>query len=93
LYTSKPNLCIGFHGCEKSRQEKLISESSYFKMSQESFDWLGHGMYFWDNNEKRAMQWAIDKQKVGKLKKPSVVGAVLDLGRCFDLLDTSHIDT
>lgn len=93
MYSTKSNLCIGFHGCEESRQKKLIADASYYKMSEEAFDWLGHGMYFWDNNEKRALQWALDKKKAKKLENPAVVGAVLDLGRCFDLLDNSHIDT
>lgn len=92
MYSSKPNLLIGFHGCEKSEQQKLINDSKYFKKSQESYDWLGHGMYFWDGNVQRAMEWAKIKQKAGKLKEPAVVGAVIDLGRCLDLLDSGNIN-
>lgn len=88
-----PNLVIGFHGCEKTDQEKLISDISFFKSSNEAFDWLGHGMYFWDGNERRALQWANKKKRAGTLKEPAVIGAVLDLGRCFDLLDSANIET
>ena len=49
-------------------------------------------MYFWDSNEKRAREWAIKKKKAGTLKEPAIIGAVIDLGRCFDLLDSSNID-
>lgn len=93
MYSTKPNLLLAFHGCEKSDQEKLITDILYFKKSQEAYDWLGHGMYFWDGNEKRALLWADKKKKAGTLNEPAVIGAVLDLGRCFDLLDSSYIDT
>ena len=91
MYVSKPNLIIGFHGCEKEDQNRLLNDIKYFKNSQEDYDWLGHGMYFWDNNPERALLWAMDKMKAGTLNEPAVIGAAIDLGRCFDLLDSSHI--
>ncbi len=93
MYSTKSNLIIGFHGCEEEDQQRLISDITYFKRSQEGYDWLGHGMYFWEGNEKRAWQWAEMKKKSGTIKKPAVVGAVCDLGRCFDLLDSTNIAT
>ena len=80
MYSSRSNLILGFHGCEKSEQLKLISNPSYIKSSNESFDWLGHGMYFWENNPRRGLLWAELKMKAGKLIDPSVIGAVIDLG-------------
>lgn len=93
MYSSKSNLLIGVHSCEEEDQQRLINDISYFKRSQEAYDWLGHGMYFWEGNEKRAMQWAQVKKKSGTLKEPAVVGAVCDLGKCFDLLDSTNIAT
>jgi hypothetical protein len=55
VYVSKPNLIIGFHGCEKEDQNKLLNDIKYFKNSHEDYDWLEHGMYFWDNNPERAL--------------------------------------
>lgn len=91
MYSTRSNLLLGFHGCEESEQEKLISDPSYIRSSNESFDWLGHGMYFWENNPERARLWAEEKKKKGALKKPAVVGAVIELGRCLDLLDSTNI--
>lgn len=91
MYVSKPTLIIGFHGCEKEDQNKLLNDIKYFKTSHEDYDWLGHGMYFWDNNPERALIWANVKKKAGTLKEPAVIGAVIDLGRCFDLLDSTNI--
>jgi len=90
--SSRSNLILGFHGCEKSEQLKLISNPSYIKSSNESFDWLGHGMYFWENNPRRGLLWAELKMRAGKLIEPSVIGAVIDLGKCLDLLYSGNIE-
>lgn len=92
MYSSRSNLILGFHGCEESEMVKLISDSSYLRSSTESYDWLGHGMYFWEYNPLRAQLWAEQKKKAGNLKNPAVVGAVLELGRCLDLLDSINIE-
>ncbi|MGB4407253.1 MAG: hypothetical protein WBI82_10380 [Sphaerochaeta sp.] len=53
-------------------------------------------MYFWENDYARALDWA-EQIKLhpqnGKqsIKEPSVVGAVLCLGQCLDLLDISNL--
>ena len=57
------------------------------------YDWLGNGIYFWDNSPSRALQWATELSKRPKstIKKPAVIGAILDLGRCLDLLDYDNL--
>jgi hypothetical protein len=75
-----------------SEQEKLVSDPSYLRASNESFDWLGHGMYFWENNPRRGLLWAEQKKNAGTLKEPAVIGAVIDLGKCLDLLDSRNIE-
>jgi len=58
LYSTRSNLILGFHGCEQEDQNLLIKNPGYFKVSQQSYDWIGHGMYFWENNEKRALTYS-----------------------------------
>lgn len=48
--------------------------------SERPYDWLGHGIYFWENNHERAFQWAKDKKARGEIKNPTVIGAILHLG-------------
>jgi hypothetical protein len=91
VYLTRPNLILGFHGCETDDQHRLLKDISYFKKSSEDFDWLGHGMYFWENNPQRALLWAQGKKKAGQIITPAVIGAVIDLGYCFDLLDSTNI--
>ncbi len=92
MYSSRSNLILGFHGCDQDDQQKLVNDPSLFKKSEQDYDWLGHGMYFWENNEKRALDWAKMKKNAGTLNEPSYVGAVINLGYCLDLLDSSGIE-
>lgn len=91
MYDVRPNLLIGFHGCDLKIRDQLINNPNEIFKSEKPYDWLGHGMYFWENNYDRAFEWALDKQKRGEIEKPAVVGAVLSLGYCFDLLDSGFI--
>lgn len=91
MYDIKPNLIIGFHGCEASVRDALLNNPNEIKISRKPFDWLGHGMYFWENNYERALQWAQDKKSRGAIKEPAVIGAVLYLGVCCDFLDRKYI--
>ena len=91
MYDIKPNLIIGFHGCEASVRDALLNNPNEIKISRKPFDWLGHGMYFWENNYERALQWAQDKKSRGAISDPAVIGAVLYLGVCCDFLDRKYI--
>ena len=62
MYGVRPNLIIGFHGCEASVRDALLKSPNEIKISQKPFDWLGHGLYFWENNYEWALQWAQDKK-------------------------------
>lgn len=92
MYNQRPNLIIGFHGCDESTREQLLLNPNKYKASKEKHDWLGHGIYFWENNYERALEWAKDKKQRGTLKNPAVVGAVIQLGNCCDLTDKASID-
>jgi hypothetical protein len=93
MYDTRPNLIIGFHGCDKYAAEALINDPNTIKISDEPHDWLGHGMYFWENNQERARQWAVERQlrKKQPVADAAVIGAVLQLGYCCDLTDSRFI--
>jgi hypothetical protein len=73
---------IGYHGCSAETAE-LILAGGEFKPSENEFDWLGRGIYFWEYGLDRAWRWAQEHTE-----NPGVIGAVIQLGNCFDLLDT-----
>jgi len=93
MYSSKSNLIIGFHGCDQSVAAKLLNNPNNIKISNKPYDWLGHLIYFWENNYQRALEWAKSKQKQGKIEKPFVIGAILTLDYCLDLVDSEFINT
>ena len=93
LYANRPNLTIGFHGCDQSVVDKVIAGKENLLASTNDYDWLGSGIYFWENNEERALEWAeiLSKRPSSSIKTPAVIGAVIDLGYCFDLTDTAYL--
>lgn len=98
LYTSGDGLIIGFHGCDKSVRDKIIStKGEVLKPSDNDYDWLGQGIYFWEGNARRALNFAkyLSKNpphnKKQTIKNPSALGAVIDLGYCFNLLDSENL--
>ena len=90
LYSRRSNLVIGFHGCDQSVVDKVVAGEDALLASTNDYDWLGNGIYFWENNEARALQWAeeLAKRKSSSVKTPAVIGAIIDLGYCLDLTDS-----
>jgi hypothetical protein len=84
---------LGFHGCDKEVFEKVIYKKQALTPSKNTYDWLGHGIYFWEHNLERAYDWAVflSKRPNSSIKNPAVIGAVIDLGYCLNLLDTETI--
>lgn len=55
-------------------------------------DWLGGGIYFWEADPDRALQWATSQTGKRKITNPAVVGAVIDLRNCLDLTNVQDLD-
>ena len=92
MYTTRTGLVLGFHGCDEAIAQRVISNDAYLRESQNIHDWLGHGVYFWENSPERALEFATflrdnPSRSLNPIKRPAVIGAVIDLGFCFDLLD------
>ena len=96
MYASKPGLIIGFHGCDRIVVNQLINGLDDLFFSRNSYDWLGHGIYFWENDRGHALRFAqelsIRKKKSHDIKEPAVVGAILDLGFCLDLSNIEYLE-
>lgn len=91
MYSAKPGLLIGFHGCEEAIRNDIVAGSSTLKASENGHDWLGAGCYFWENNYERALDFARNPPGRRIIKTPSVLGAIIDLRFCLDLLDTKYL--
>lgn len=94
MHRLSSNFILGYHGCDGAVAEYLLAGKDFVK-SDNSYDWLGPGIYFWESNPKRAFSFAVEKsiraKKLGKSFDPAVVGAVIDLGNCLDLTSEQSI--
>ena len=97
MYSSLPTFVIGFHGCDKEVQQKVLLGKATLTSSENDYDWLGDGIYFWENNPTRALDFAKEVKNNPRrysvnIKIPAVIGAIIDLGNCFNLVDSRYIE-
>lgn len=90
----QPYYIIGFHSCDREVGLKILNGKDQLKPSANKWDWLGPGIYFWEQNPKRAIDYAtncaLNKQKFnGEIKTPFVLGAIIELGKCLNLIEPS----
>ncbi len=51
LYQRLPGLVLGFHGCDAQVGEDLLAgRHTHLRESKNKYDWLGNGIYFWEND-------------------------------------------
>lgn len=91
MYKTKPVITFGFHALDKAKALDILTQKDQFKPSKNTYDWLGGGIYFWENSLSRAEDYSNVLKKRNKINDPFVLGAVLDLGNCLDLLDLDHV--
>lgn len=97
MYKIKDNLIFGFHGCDKRLCDSLVNGTSKkLNYSSNQYDWLGKGMYFWENDPERAFQWAVSLKEHRQNSKqiidtPAVLGAVICLGNCLDFTEQANL--
>jgi hypothetical protein len=98
LDVASTSFIFGYHGCDRKLAERVFEGKEPLHFSHNDYDWLGDGIYFWEHNAQRAFDFASEVAKRPhpsgqKIKTPAVVGAVIDLGYCLNLLDSRFIRT
>ncbi len=78
---------VGYHGTNRETARQLVSGQPISSSTNDD-DWLGHGIYFWEYGPRQAWWWA--ERRYGA--SASVVGAMIRLGTCLDLLDPNNTD-
>ncbi len=84
---------LGYHGCDRQVAERLLSGTP-FEPSHNEYDWLGSGTYFWEANPRRGLEFISEVQvrrrgSAAPVHRPYVIGAVIDLGLCLDLMSSA----
>ncbi len=93
----QPFQVIGFHSCDREVGLRMVTGKDHLRLSDNPWDWLGPGIYFWEDNPFRALDYAEDcaqkKQKFsGHIKNPLVIGAIIELGNCLNLIEPNSIN-
>lgn len=75
---------MGYHGTTTTSAAALIQGGAgTFRLSANEYDWLGDGVYFWQDGVERAKIWARQRYK----DQAAVLEATLLIEDCLDLLD------
>jgi len=83
---------LGYHGCDKDIGDEAIKGDLDLLQSDQEYDWLGPGTYFWESDPQRALEWAHWKVSRGDYSAPYVIGAVIDLRNCLDLCSRADLE-
>jgi hypothetical protein len=71
----------GYHGTSKTKAMNI--QQNGFVASDNDYDWLGTGIYFFQDAPIRAKQWASQQHP----EDPAVIRALIRLDNCIDLFD------
>ena len=78
-------IVIGYHATSAENVATILRDCK-FVIKENDWDWLGHGIYFWQDAPSRA--WEFAKQKYPN--SPGVIVAKIRLGVCLDLCDSRY---
>lgn len=84
---------VGFHGTTRERAESIV-EGGFNEPSKHDWEWLGNGVYFWQDGPYRAQEWAWEWTVERHGGEAAVVGATIKLERAkiIDLIDIEWCD-
>ncbi len=96
MYHSRHSLVLGFHGTDETRRNEIVACRHVPRKSNKPTEWLGNGFYFWENNLERAKEYATElkdhpERTRQTISKPAVLGAIIALDTCLDLLDSYYL--
>lgn len=75
-------LKVGYHGTTMAAATRIDADG--FRPSESKFEWLGSGIYFFEDGRGHAETWAREQHPGVPL---ALIRAEIDLGNCMDLLD------
>lgn len=78
---------VAYHGTTEATAERVVNGGA-FRSSNKVYEWLGTGVYFWEYAPRQAWWWT---KEMRKNPRPAVVGAMIRLGTCLDLLDPANV--
>lgn len=83
---AKSSQVLAYHGTTRTAAASIMAGNP-IRQSTNGWDWLGPGIYFWQDAPEMAAAWA---QKIHSGQEVSVLEVEISLDRCFDLLDVKQ---
>lgn len=92
----QPFQITGFHSCDRDVGLRIVNGKEGLKPSSNSWDWLGGGIYFWEQNPIRALEYAEESARGTQynkvpIKTPFIIGAIIELGNCLNLVEPTSL--
>ncbi len=78
-----------YHGTDY-KSALVIKEKQEFRPSMDRNCYLGEGVYFFENSQMHAKEWAKEKKTESKKYGYGILQARVRLGRCLDLNNIEH---
>ncbi|MFI4973057.1 MAG: hypothetical protein ACHP84_00795 [Caulobacterales bacterium] len=104
LSGARTHFVLAYSGCDQSVGEAALESAgpNGLVASNNGYDWLGTGVYFWESDPDRALQWAEEARDRHakryrergtpiRVRRPFVVGALINLSNCLDLTTTEGV--
>lgn len=79
---------VGYHGCQRKFADGVRSGRiplARWKPSQNLYDWLGEGIYFFEGSRTRAEQWSASQFG----NRADVLEVEIELGQCLNLVEST----
>ncbi|WP_229725198.1 hypothetical protein [Hymenobacter baengnokdamensis] len=94
MYSVRTGLVLGFHGTDQAIALAVVNGETELQASANKYDWLGNGIYFWDNSPSRALQWAeqLSRCPGSTIRQPAVLGPSSTWDTAWTCLTTAICD-
>lgn len=86
------HLMVGYHGCDVTVRDGLVSGQLQPQESNNQYDWLGPGFYMFENDVERARAFAEcaahqpERRLTARpIATPAVVGCLFSVQHCLDM--------
>jgi hypothetical protein len=72
LHNLSASFVLGYHGCDRRVGLALLDGLTQFAASQNEWDWLGSGIYFWEVNPLRGLEFAHEQKNAASSRNRSL---------------------
>ena len=86
----KPLELVGYHGTTRTSADSILLNKNTFQPSENRYDWLGSGIYFWLFSSGQARRWAEKQCEINNSSSPAILQAVIRPQNCLNLHEPSN---